>query len=284
MTIRKDLVKAIAKARGILGESAELVTEFLKSQINADGGFRGRSSDSDLYYTMFGIEALCALGGGIPRNRLVGYLHNFYSDSSLDIVHLCCLARCLADLCPEEIDDVLVEKITSGIDGHFGAAGSAYDLFLALGAYQDLGVSVPNTSGFVDHLASLKRSEGGYVNESGISAASVPSTAAALCVLHYLGGDVDEGTVDRLLKRFSPEGGFLAVENAPVADLLSTATAIHALNLVGADISNLQERCLDFVDTLWDGKGGFCGSVADRTCDCEYTFYGLLALGHLSEK
>jgi prenyltransferase beta subunit len=102
--------------------------------------------------------------------------------------------------------------------------------------------------------------------------------------LHYLGGDIGEDTVDWLLKRISPEGGFLAMPKAPVADLLSTATALHALSLIGVDIANLQEQCLDFVDTLWDGKGGFCGSAVDRTCDCEYTFYGLLALGHLSEK
>jgi hypothetical protein len=38
---------------------------------------------------------------------------------------------------------------------------------------------------------------------------------------------------------------------------------------------------VDFVDTLWNGKG-FCGSWADDTVDSEYTYYALLALGHLS--
>jgi len=44
----------------------------------------------------------------------------------------------------------------------------------------------------------------------------------------------------------------------------------------------IQEACLDFVDSLWTSRGGFYGSWADGTLDCEYTYYGLLALGHLS--
>ena len=32
----------------------------------------------------------------------------------------------------------------------------------------------------------------------------------------------------------------------------------------------------------WTNAGGFYGSWADNTLDCEYTYYGLLALGHLS--
>ena len=44
----------------------------------------------------------------------------------------------------------------------------------------------------------------------------------------------------------------------------------------------VQERCLDFLDTLWSADGGFHGHWADDHLDAEYTFYGLLALGHLS--
>jgi prenyltransferase beta subunit len=284
MTIRQGLDEAASKATKHLGDSTGLVADFLCSQINQDGGFRGRSSGSDLYYTMFGIEALCALGVEIPDESVAGYLRNFYSDSSLDLVHLCCLARCLACVSSGDIDGALVDSIMSRVDGYFAENRSAYACFLALGAYQDLGLAIPDPSGVVSCLDLLKTEEGGYTNERHISAGSVPATAAAVSVLHYLGGDIGADTVDWLLKRISPEGGFLAMPKAPVADLLSTATALHALSLIGGDIANLQEQCLDFVDTLWDGKGGFCGSAVDRTCDCEYTFYGLLALGHLSEK
>ena len=39
---------------------------------------------------------------------------------------------------------------------------------------------------------------------------------------------------------------------------------------------------LDFIDTLWTNRGGFYGNWTDDVLDCEYTYYGLLALGHLS--
>ena len=61
MTIRRDLVKAAGRAKGTLGSSTDLVAEFLGAQVNPDGGFRGRSDESDLYYTMFGVEAMVAL-------------------------------------------------------------------------------------------------------------------------------------------------------------------------------------------------------------------------------
>ena len=68
---------------------------------------------------------------------------------------------------------------------------------------------------------------------------------------------------------------------APIPDLLSTATALHALSGLHVDFSAVKERCLDFVDTLWTGKA-FCGNWGDDEPDVEYTYYALLALGHLS--
>jgi hypothetical protein len=46
--------------------------------------------------------------------------------------------------------------------------------------------------------------------------------------------------------------------------------------------ASIRESCLDFIDTLWSASGGFHGHWVDDDLDAEYTFYGLLALGHLS--
>ena len=50
------------------------------------------------------------------------------------------------------------------------------------------------------------------------------------------------------------------------------------------DINPITDICLDFIDTLWTNRGSFFSSWADEdeTLDVEYTYYGLLALGHLS--
>jgi len=85
-----------------------------------------------------------------------------------------------------------------------------------------------------------------------------------------------------LLERCQPRGGFLASTGIPMPDLLSTATALHALAAMHVPLGGLVEPCLDFVDSLWTNRGGFFGSWADETADCEYTYYALLALGHLS--
>ena len=65
-------------------------------------------------------------------------------------------------------------------------------------------------------------------------------------------------------------------------DLLSTATALHALAGLHADIEPLKEPCLDFIDSLWTNRGTFYGTWDEETADVEYTYYALLALGHLS--
>ena len=43
-----------------------------------------------------------------------------------------------------------------------------------------------------------------------------------------------------------------------------------------------REQVLDFLDSLWSAEGAFHGSWADDQADAEYTFYGLVALGHAS--
>ena len=65
-------------------------------------------------------------------------------------------------------------------------------------------------------------------------------------------------------------------------DLLSTATALHALAALEEPLGPTKDRCLDFVDSLWTNEGGFYGHWGDTMVDGEYTYYGLLALGHLS--
>ena len=92
---------------------------------------------------------------------------------------------------------------------------------------------------------------------------------------------VPADAVTWLLARSHPKGGFSATEDAPMPDLLSTATALHALSGQHVSVEHLKEQTLDFLDTLWTGKA-FCGNWADDEPDCEYTYYALLAMGHLS--
>ncbi len=277
----------------LLDDSAPLVAEFLHSQMNDDGGFRDRAGKSDLYYTAFGLQGLTALQQPLPTERIVPYLNSFGDTEGLDLVHLACLARCWASLPHEYLTEELVERLLSRLrafqaaDGGYSAQpgaerGSAYGCFLAFGAYEDLYRPLPNADAVLNCIQSFRSPEGGYANGLELPLGLTPPSAAAAMVQKQLGRQPDDQLKAWLLARWHVEGGFVVGEGVPMPDLLSTATALHALAGLQVDLEPFKEQCLDFVDTLWTARGGFYGNWEDDHLDCEYTYYGLLTLGHLS--
>ncbi len=284
---------AVQSRRTGLGASAsEAVERFLTGHIQPDGGFRGRSGASDLYFTVFGLEAMLAVGADVPARGVARYLRGFGAGASLDLVHLACLARCWANL-PDGLPHRpsrpamagLIEQFRSADGGYAQGRGSqrgtAYACFLSLGAYQDLQQEMPEPNGLARCVESLRTGDGGYANAPAAEVGSTPATAAAVTVLHQLGRPIRRAVGEWLMGRLHPAGGFLAVPAAPLPDLLSTATALHALAAMRVPLEPLRRQCLAFIASL-RRDGGYCGSWADDVADCEYTYYALLALGHLS--
>lgn len=278
-----------------LRDAADLVAGFVRGQLNPDGGFANKAGDSDLYYTVFGIDCLIALRQDVPADRIAPFLATFGDGEALDLVHLTSLARCwsaigradeAARLRPHVLERLEQHRTPEG--GYHverGAAhGSAYGCFLALGASQDVAADLTpeQREGIRACLDALACGDGSYSNDTDITLGSTPATAAAVTLQHQLGLPIGSRSADWLLARSHNEGGFFALPGAPIPDLLSTAVALHALTAVHADIAAVKERCLDFIDTLWTAKGSFYGNWAEETLDVEYTYYGLLALGHLS--
>ncbi len=275
-----------------LHEAGDQVVDFLRGEFNEDGGVKDRGGKSDLYYTVFGLDALIAMRVDPPNGSVRNFLEEFGDGASLDSVHLACLARCWAALPAGSLSSGVGGRILARIerfranDGGYAArenapAGSAYLAFLAYGAYQDLRGEIPYPDRLAASLDRLQAADGGFSNEPGLPEGSTPATAAAVTLLRQLGRRFQTGAGDWLLARAVPGGGFRAAPRVPVPDLLSTATALHALAGMEVSFEPIKERCLDFVDTLWTGKG-FCGHWGDDVVDTEYTFYALLALGHLS--
>lgn len=270
-----------AKAPNLLRDGTRQVIDFVRSQIHDDGGFRDRAGASDLYYTAFGIESLAALKAEWPTDRLREYLRAFGTGDALDFVHQCCLTRCWANLDhPPDLTELAqrIEAHRSRDGGYNATTGSdtctAYDCFLALGAYQDLDQPMPEPDRFVSAIGAMAHG----ANPPRLT----PILAAIATLCCAVNQPVPASLSDDLLACHPSTGGFAAAPNVPIPDLLSTATALHALHNIGADFSAIREPCLGFLDTLWSDRGGFCGSAMDNTLDCEYTYYGLLALGHLS--
>jgi len=286
------MTRAASRAEKALDTSAELVEKLIRSKINDDGGFADRKGQSDLYYTLFGIETLLALKSDMPADKILSYLTGFKDGKSLDLIHLASLVRCLAEVSEKLLKtnkDNFIKYLNTFRcnDGGYSntplsSKGTMYGCFLVLGAYQDLGEPVPDIDSFINCINSLRTPDGGFANDSRAKVSSTPVTAAAITALHYLQADLDTSAANWLESCLYPKGGFLAVPKALAPDLLSTATAVHALCLTGHDIGNIKEICLDFTDSVWSSKGGFHGTWADNVLDCEYTYYGLLTIGHLS--
>lgn len=301
--LRLEMLQVARRAPEVLGEATELVVGFVQSQLTEDGGVANRAGATDLYYTVFGVQALLALGQPLPAERLAAYLGGFGDGAELDLVHLASLARCWACLPAAARAEAPREAMARGLERHRRAdggyapgdgsqAGTVYGAFLALGAYQDLGYpdALPEPERLMAQVLSQRAADGGFGNRPGMPVGLTPPTTAAASVLRHLtpGGSaaIPRDQIDLLarwlLARMHPEGGFHASPRAPLPDLLSTATALHALAGLQISLAPIQEHCLDYVDTLWTNRGAFFGHWADDAADVEYTFYALLALGHLA--
>ena len=294
MSVRIELLQVARLGAKELGEAADLVRDFYRRQWTDVGAGRDRSDRSDLYYTVFTLNGCEALEVEFPEAKLEAWLQTFGVGEGLDLVHLTSLARCWASLGKKRMPDGLAKALLARLeafrkpDGGYDSSaskqhGTAYGSFLALGAYQDLGKFPPRPLSIVQSLKLLETPDHAWNNAPGLPVGSTNPTAGAVTLLRHLHLPLNPAVGDWLLARLHPQGGFTAVPGAPMPDLLSTATALHALASLDRRLTTAQrERCLDFVDSLWSAAGGFHGHWADDHLDAEYTFYGLLALGHLS--
>ncbi len=294
MSLRLQLLQVARLAPRLLGDSTPLVREFFKTCLSAEGAGLDRDGRPDLYYTIFALAGLQALDVEVPREKVGRYLRSHEDGANLDFVHLSALARCWGvvgrDRMPAGHERRVLERLEGfrkpdgGYEGDPKLAyGTAYGAFVALGAYQDLGHLPPHPIKLIQSLKRLETPEGAWSNVPGAKTGATNATAGAVTLIRHLGFPVNQAVGDWLLAQAHPQGGFVAVPGAPLPDLLSTATALHALAAMDRRLpSDIHERCLDFLDSLWNARGAFHGHWADDHLDAEYTFYALLALGHLS--
>ncbi len=297
MSQRLQMLQVARLSRRTLGDAAADVATFIRSTAVAEGGFANRGGRRDLYYTSFALDALVALDAldvDDPHTlRTREWLRSFGDGGMLDFVHRCCLARAWASQPVGSLPDEMRRAIAATFAPHRAAdggwasrrsapRGTAYGCFLAANAHADLRLDLPNPSGLADSLENLRSADGGWSNEPGQAEGSTTATAAAVATLRSLGRSVPAGIDAWFLARRHPAGGFVAAADAPIPDLLSTAVTLHALDALDAPWREWREDVLDFLDTLWTNVGAFHGSWADDEPDAEYTFYGLVALGHAS--
>lgn len=275
-------------------ESCNSIHSFLLSQQCSDGGFQGRSKESDLYYTAFALASFfcryCKTefpSKGLPKAK---------KEANLDFIHLCSLLRCynlLSLLSYPSIKEEKRQKILSFVERYRSLDGgyhheipgnehaSLYGCFLAYQTYLMQGQIVPHFFSCISSIDTLKSQDGSYSNQPGLPSGNTTSTSAAMILLDAAGKKSSADLIPWILLHRHTSGGFLATQKSSIPDLLSTSVALYALYTVHYPLDSIKSPSLEFIESHWEETGGFLGTILDPIADCEYTFYALLALGVL---
>jgi hypothetical protein len=298
-----DIIATAARSRALISaEGATRVSVFVLSARGAAGLFCDRAGRPDLYYTVFGLGGLVALGAGLPQPQDLRPCFDAgdgvaAGGSFIDWVSRIRCLHCLnllGDVQPGDARrfEQAVERLNRyrSDDGGYShereqaARGTVYAAYLAEQAHRDAGIAWPDPERAIAALDTLRTPDGGYTNHSGTPCGTTTATAAAAVLLtrHGRRGPARQA-VDFLAKQRHPDGGYRAAPAVPRSDLLSTATALYAESLCEALSENPPFlSTAAFIEGLWNSDGGFRSQAADPVSDVEYTFYALLALGALS--
>ena len=291
--LSREMLECAGNARPWLAHSAADIVAFVKGRLRESGRFANRANRGDLYYTIFGLDCLLALGQKVPfEARVRSALSRAAKEDALDLLHLAGFARCWSRLSTPKKSDVptrIARRIASygTVDGGYNpiptaGRGSLYGCFLAVSALLDIGMPIVDKDGVLGCMARLAQDDGAYMDAPGV-APSTNAAVVAVLVQGVLGAEPSEKTLCWLADRCCREGGFFAGPSAMDPDMVSTATALFALHAAGVPLDVYRDGCREFVSGLWDAAGGFCGHCLDDEPDCEHTFDALLVLGCLEQ-
>ncbi|HNY28080.1 MAG TPA: prenyltransferase/squalene oxidase repeat-containing protein [Candidatus Sumerlaeota bacterium] len=157
-TISLSLLDRAARARHYLDpDDRKAIAGFLLKQRNPDGGFRGRSTESDLYYAPFALGCLLALGENLPVEEIQHYLASFGDGEGLDLVHLGCLLRCRRILATPNLARQTALASRLGVLGHQAFARLVQSFRVH---------PLPGQEKIQTHLLTCRCPDGGYASNA----------------------------------------------------------------------------------------------------------------------
>jgi hypothetical protein len=246
------------------------IKDFVTDKQTPSGGFADKGGDCDLYYSLFGCYLAEALDMQEVFPGLKRYIEYVVQKEIPEGVYLHSTAILYSKLfgsknLPVPFRNNVHEDILNPVN-----LQPAYSGFLSL-----------MTLYYLEDYYGLYRVQNKLGNIHSLHEMPCPVMAAQIVLRHSSGKPVQD--LEKSLNKFYRNGGnFAATVRAPIGDLLSTAVALYAMKFTDADTRIIKPDCLSFIDSLYSG-GGFCATSLDADPDVEYTFYGLLALGALSE-
>jgi hypothetical protein len=248
----------------------EEIKLFVKNQQTPEGGFADKGGRCDLYYTLFGFFISEALEINEVMPGLKGYVKNITGTDNLKGLYLNCAIILYTNLFgSDNLPAALKRKPNTPLHKH-GDPKATYADFIDLLTYY-------YSEDYFGFYYAHKRIRSDKINP----VPPCPVTSAHLILRDSFGYPVEE-LVKQLHSFYRSDGSFSAIRLAPAGDLLSTGVALYALRFVNSDLRIIKPECLAYIDSLYS-EGGFCANSFDLSTDVEYTFYGLLALGALSD-
>ncbi|NQZ56897.1 MAG: terpene cyclase/mutase family protein [Lentisphaeraceae bacterium] len=281
-----------AARRGLKQLSADEKSQLkasLEAQILADGSFAGAKNESDIYMSSFGFALETLLHIDAKGAESTKYLQAKDHGENLDFLHIASLARSWKFFAHDSLDAELYEKIGEKLEynrtkdqawnqatgTHFG---SVYGTYLAISAYQNLDLSVPDEIKALSALKELKSRDGAFGTDRDADHGSTPATAMAVLLLTYFEESSDY-FVDWLMKQQHGDGGFRAVAQMPFSDTQSTVYTLFALKVAApAEFDKVKEEAGKFLLSM-KKETGFAGHCRDTETNPENTFFALAGLG-----
>jgi hypothetical protein len=293
----REIWQLIGKAHAAIAPSAlQKISGFIERQLSPEGGFCNRANVPDIYYTHFGLSCASVLRIQVPIHQTLDWLGRF-DPSSLTLVDLSGFVKCLAIAALRQTPQPLLDRSRDCLtrvgkfrtpDGGFSygdpGPGFPYAAFLALNIYQDLGESIPEPERLITALNQCQKTDGRFAHPGSSSAGLLLTTIAGLMTLRQLTGTVNQPAVAWVESQFADVGGFRADPDTELPDMLSTAVALFALKVCGVDMTPYQSRARHFIEDHWLPDGSFSATLFDDVGDCEYAYYGLLALGAIADE
>lgn len=261
--LRENSIEAtLARSVIILDDQTNSeIKSYIKGQQTTMGGFADRGGKSNLYYSLFGLYIAEALEIEEIKPALKGYLINAINTNKLSGIDLkCALILYIKLFGSKKIPASLVKN------DHIAAQ---YSDFINLLAY------LYSENYFSLFLIKQK------LKKIKPNAGMPCSVLAAGLILQY-GSKMHSEDPWEWMNSYYRKGSFSAFSNIAHGDLLSTGVALYALRFADSNLSIIKPDSLTYLDSLYS-EGGFCATSFDEVPDVEYTFYGLLGLGSLSD-
>lgn len=262
--IRANSVEnVLARSLRLLDEQTlNEIRKFIIRNQTSEGGFADRAGKCDLYYSLFGLYISEALGVLEVLPALRKYVEKVSSSGNLKGIHKKCAVILNVKLSgTTKLPEVLKSNAEIQIP---------YSDFINLLVYY-----------YSEDFYSLFKAQRKLMNLARKTDLPCSVTAANLILAECSVKPVTD-LENRLHGFYRGNGSFSAVKGAPQGDLLSTGVALYALRFADSEMRLIKPDCLNYIDSLYS-EGGFCATSLDPEPDVEYTFYGLLALGALSD-